>query len=120
MIVKDVAVHCNRDRMLKKKINKRWAIVPFLFWIICLLTSNVVFCRQRLFRVLSCIKKYVSLHRLRTYGYVRVDASFHGAVSRSQWTLSSPDGRVLPTEGQAGGVKEGPSGPHTVGRWSGQ
>lgn len=54
------------------------------------------------------------------YGYVKVDASFHGPVSRSQWTLSSPDGRVLPTEGQAGGAKEGPSGLHKVGKWSGQ
>lgn len=49
-----------------------------------------------------------------------MDASFDEPVSRSQWTLSSPGGRVLPTEGQAGGVKGGPSGLHKVGRWSGQ
>lgn len=46
-----------------------------------------------------------------------MDAFFHGPISRSQWILSSPGGRVLPMEGQAGGAKEGPSGLRKAGRW---
>lgn len=42
----------------------------------------------------------------------------HGAVSISQWILSSPGVRVLPRDWPAGEEKEGPSGLHKVGRWS--
>lgn len=118
----NVAVQCNRDRMFKK-ITNRWNIVTFLFWIICFFLPLMLYFAVSICSVSTAAlksKSHCTSGECCKYGYVKLDASFHEPVSRSQWTLSSPDGRVLPMEGQADGVKEGPSGLHKEGRWSGQ
>lgn len=77
--------------------------------------ADLFYCRLRCFS--NCILEWFCVRGLVAASVSSWIKQFPGAVSRSQWTLSSPGVRVLPKEGPADGATEGPSAPHRAGRW---